>query len=91
MRFCLIICSCILWLRLFVIFRVLGAPCLAVIGLIAPCSVSMSLTFSLHSSTGLKPVSRLIVSLSASGWLAFAISICSFSFVGSLMFLASGS
>lgn len=83
--------SCILWFRFSDTFRVLGAPCLAVIGLMTLCSVSMSFTLSRHSSTGLKPVSILIESFRAKGLLALAMSIFSFSLVGSLMFWASGS
>lgn len=55
------------------------------------CSVSMSFTLSLHSSMGLRPVSMLIDSFRANGLLALAMSIFSFSLVGSLMFWASGS
>jgi hypothetical protein len=47
------------------------------------------LIFSLHSSTGLSPVSFLSVNLSDRTVLALAISMSILSFVGSLMILAS--
>jgi len=72
-----------------VIGSVLGLPLLAVVGLITLCSKSTSLTLSLHNSTGLNPVSMLIDSFIDSVFPASAISIESFSLVGSVMFLAS--
>lgn len=49
----------------------------------------MSLTFSLHSSTGRSPVSLLNVSLVDITVLAFAMSASIRSFVGSAMFCSS--
>ena len=83
-------CVCIMVCKLLLIFRVLGAPNFAVFGYISLCSRSMSLTLRLHSSTGLNPVSMLIVSCVASVLDAFAMNISSFSFVGILMGLLSG-
>ena len=51
-------------------------------------SRSMSLTFRLHSSVGLSPVSLLIVSLSDSVLPALAISLSMFSVVGVLRVFA---
>ncbi len=81
--------SCILVVRLADIDTTLGFPFLAVVGFTVLWSRSMSLTLSLHSSTGLKPVSMLICSLMLSLFGACAISIISFSLVGSVMRLAS--
>lgn len=54
---------CSIVVKLLFIFSVLGAPFLAVVGYIVLWFRSMSLTFRLHSSIGLSPVSLLIVSL----------------------------
>lgn len=72
------------------IFNVLAKPCLAVVGWINLCSKSMSLTFRLCSSIGLKPVSLLIVSLIDSVLPALAISISILSFVGIFIVFAYG-
>jgi len=76
--------------RLFVIFSVLGAPFLAVVGYIFLWFVSMSLTFRLHSSTGLMPVSLLILSLSDSLVLALAMSMSICCVVGIFLFCVFG-
>jgi len=88
-RFFLIIRSCSLVVRFAVIGMVLGFPPLAVVGFTVLCSRSMSLTLRLHSSTGLSPVSMLSCSFVPSTVPALAISIKSFSLVGSATFLAS--
>ncbi len=89
-RLCFIMCSCIVAVRFSDIFNVLGAPCFAVIGCTVLVAVSMSFTLSRHSSIGRKPVSLLSCSFVDVGFLAFAMSIWSFSVVGSVMSCASG-
>ena len=64
-------------------------PLFAVSGLTVLWSKSMSLVFSLHSSTGLNPVSILMDSFRDSSLLALAMSMSSFSLVGSAMFCSS--
>ena len=74
MWFCIVAC------RLLLIFNLLGAPCLAVVGYMVLCSKSTSLTFRLHSSIGLNPVSLLSVSFIEFIFpaLEHSISICAF-------------
>ena len=86
---CLLIWFCNIICRLLLIFSVLGEPFFAVVGYMVLCSRSISLTFRLHSSNGLKPVSLLIVSLVDSVVRALAISMFTFSVVGILLIFAS--
>ena len=81
-------CSSSFCFRLSDIGRVLGLPCLAVVGLTVLCSRSRSLTLSRISSTGLSPVSIFSVSLVDRTYPASAMSILIFSLVGSAMFFA---
>jgi len=69
---------------------VLALPFLAVVGFTVLWSRSKSLALSLVSSTGLSPVSMLSCSFMDRSFPALAMSICSFSLVGSAMFRASG-
>ncbi|MBA7494981.1 hypothetical protein ES702_05560 [subsurface metagenome] len=73
---------CSIVVKLLLIFSVLGAPFLAVVGYMVLWFKSMSLTFRLHSSMGLNPVSLLVVSLVDVGLWALAISMFRFSVVG---------
>ena len=82
-------CSWIFSVRVCDIGIVLGFPLLAVVGLTVLCSRSMSLTLSLVRSTGRSPVFMLSCSFIERSFPALAMSICSFSLVGSAMFLAS--
>ena len=66
------------------ILRLRAAPCFAVVGFISLWSRSRSFTFRLHSSIGLSPHSRLIISFSRIFLPAWAISIWSVSCVGIL-------
>ena len=75
--------------RLLLILSFLGAPFFAVVGYMVLCSRSMSLTFRLHSSTGLSPVSIDICSFMLSMFLALLIIFSSFAFVGILICFAS--
>jgi len=81
-------CSCLC--RLWLIFKVLGFPFFAVVGVMSLWSRSMSFTLRLHSSIGLNPHSLLIVSFVARVFPDAEIIISSFSFVGILMFFGSG-
>jgi len=83
MWFFIIVC------RLLLIFSILGEPFLAVVGYIVFRSMSMSLTFRLHSSIGLSPVSLLIVSFVDMVLRALAISMFMFSVVGIRLIFAS--
>ena len=57
-------CSWIAVVRLVVIGSVLGLPFFAVFGVITLCSKFTSFAFSLQSSIGLNPVSKLIFNFS---------------------------
>jgi len=70
------------------IFKVLGFPFFAVVGVTSLCSRSMSLTFRLHTSIGRIPVSLLSFSFVASILPDEAIICSNFSEVGILMCLA---
>jgi len=82
--------SCNAFCSLLEIFNALAEPCFAVVGYMIFWSKSMSLTFRLHSSIGLKTVSLLSVSLVAKVLPELAMSISSLSLVGILIALASG-
>src|SRR5450756_2112700 len=70
--------------RLSLIGIALGAPCLAVIGVMFLWSVSMLLAFSIITSIGLNPQSFEILSFNAKVFLLPAIMRLSFSSVGHL-------
>lgn len=74
--------SCIVVCRLLDIFKVLGEPFFAVVGHMVLWLKSTSSTFRLHSSTGLNPVSLLILSLIDNTLPDEAMSFSSFSLVG---------
>jgi len=82
-------CSWSFCVKLADIGIVRGFPLLAVVGFTVLCSMSMSFTFSLHSSMGLNPVSMLRVNFVANSFPAVAMIIIIFSLVASAMFLAS--
>lgn len=71
------------WLTRALILSVRGEPCLAMVGYTSRWVRSMSLTLRRISSMGLSPVSRLSCSLMLMLVPALAISIRSFSCVGS--------
>ena len=73
--------------RLLLIFSFRGAPYLAVVGYMVLCSMSISLTFRVHNSMGLKPVSLLVVSFIDNTFPALAVSISICAFVGILIAL----
>lgn len=82
LSFCVIMCILSMSAVSSLIFNVLASPFFAVDGYIVLVSKFMSLTFRFMSSIGLSPVSIDILSLTASFFEDFAISMFIFSVVG---------